>query len=181
MMKKTQSHIYFWGGIYSQWYLQDFEEDGIVYCCSEQYMMAKKASLFNDDYHYNLIMAATEPADHKHLGRKVRNFDNEVWEQYRMSIVVNACIHKFLQNKDLLEQLLKTGDRILVEASPKDRIWGVGLHFNDPLVLDESNWNGLNLLGEALMKARAWIREEASRIRVNQGIYERKYMDFVYE
>ena len=129
------------------------EEDITYYCC-EQYMMAKKAKLFNDEKVYDMIMSEEYPSVQKELGKMVSNFNKVVWDKHKFDIVVNANYLKFTQDETLKELLLDTGDKTIVEASPYDTIWGIGLSCDDDRVLDESKWEGENLLGKAIMKVR---------------------------
>lgn len=121
--------------------------------------MYNKARLFegNDDI-AEAILATRQPSEIKKLGRKVRNFNGAVWEQERSDIVFQGNLSKFNQNPALAEILLGTGDAVLVEASPDDRIWGVGLAITDPNIHDPSKWEGLNLLGQALMDVRSRLK-----------------------
>ncbi len=121
-------------------------------------MMAEKARLFDDPAILADIITATHPKQAKDLGRKVKNFDPVVWEKYCRSIVVEGNYYKFTQNAALREFLLGTGDRILVEASPVDAIWGIGLSAEDAAVTPPDQWPGENLLGFALMVVRDRIR-----------------------
>ncbi len=127
---------------------------GIKYFTAEQFMMAEKALLFGDLDIYKRIIASEKPGLAKEFGRKVTNFDQQIWEENRFEIVVQANINKFSQNRDLATFLKNTKDRILVEASPLDEIWGIGLSQNDDNAENPYNWKGLNLLGHALMKTR---------------------------
>jgi ribA/ribD-fused uncharacterized protein len=120
-------------------------------------MMAQKALLFDDIESYNKIMRSGNPLVQKSLGRKVKNFDEKVWAENRERIIYEGNIAKFTQNNDLKRKLIETGDAIICEGSPKDKIWGVGLRCDDPRVHDPNQWLGLNLLGEALMKVRNTI------------------------
>ena len=117
-------------------------------------MMAEKARLFGDDHHLALILASPSPKEHKRLGRLVQGFVHKRWLQHRSEIVIRGNMAKFGQNPLFLHGLLETGERILVEASPFDRIWGIGFSSEDPRARDPSQWRGLNLLGEALMVVR---------------------------
>jgi ribA/ribD-fused uncharacterized protein len=117
-------------------------------------MMAQKAELFNDPETLALILKAATPAAAKALGRQVRGFDDERWLAQRFAIVVRANAAKFGQNPALGEFLQKTGSAVIVEASPVDRVWGVGLAKADPQANDPNQWRGLNLLGFALMQVR---------------------------
>lgn len=157
-------YLYFWGhkgnkGFYSQWYMDaPFKVDGIIYKTAEHWMMAQKAKLFNDDINFNAAVAVNHPGDTKNIGRAVRGFDNDVWNQHKFDIVVRGNLHKFSQHPHLLQKLLATGDKVLVEASPFDRIYGVGLAERDPRITDPRNWKGENLLGFILMEVREKLR-----------------------
>jgi ribA/ribD-fused uncharacterized protein len=123
-------------------------------------MMYRKAVLFGDEESAGRIVAASHPRQAKMLGRRVRNFDESIWNKQRFDIVVDACLVKFGQNAELRQFLLGTGDRVLVEASPTDRIWGIGLTARDERAADPALWQGLNLLGFALMHARAELADQ---------------------
>jgi ribA/ribD-fused uncharacterized protein len=161
--------IYFWGhtpnpkkitaACFSQWYDCYLEVGGTQYHTTEQYMMASKARLFKDDDVYQEIMAANNPYDYKKLGRKVRNFEHKLWDSKKSEIVVEGNKAKFSQNPDLKEFLLSTEDSILVEASPYDKIWGIGLDRETAQKGGVKQWQGENLLGCALMKVRDWLRD----------------------
>jgi ribA/ribD-fused uncharacterized protein len=163
-MRETATAVYFWSGPPSQWYLrapfrQRFVADGPVFAfsCAEQYMMAAKARLFGDTTVFELIMAAKDPKTQKDLGRQVRGLqgpkwdaaDKALWEAAVPDVLVRAGLAKFSQNPDILEWLLSTSGKRLVEGSPSDRIYGVGLRYDDPRIEDPANWQGLNLLGNA--------------------------------
>jgi len=150
----TDTHIYFWNGVFCQWGQYTMVEEDITYYCCEQYMMAKKAKLFNDEKVYDMIMSEEYPSVQKELGKMVSNFNKVVWDKHKFDIVVNANYLKFTQDETLKELLLDTGDKTIVEASPYDTIWGIGLSCDDDRVLDESKWEGENLLGKAIMKVR---------------------------
>jgi len=153
-MKTTATHVYFWGGIYSQWYKRDFVYKGFTFSTAEQWMMFNKAMLFNDKSIAKEILETKDPKKQKALGRKVKNFDECVWDRHKLKIVIKGNYLKFSQNKDLKDKLMATGDKKLVEGSPYDAVWGVSLKFDDPRILDEKNWKGQNLLGIALMEVR---------------------------
>jgi hypothetical protein len=155
----TDTHIYFWNGIFCQWSQYTMVEEDITYYSCEQYMMAKKAKLFNDEKVYDMIMSEEYPPVQKELGRMVSNYNQDVWDKHKFDIVVNANYLKFTQDETLKELLLDTGDKTIVEASPYDTIWGIGLSCDDDKILDESNWQGENLLGKAIMKVRTRLNE----------------------
>ena len=117
-------------------------------------MMAEKALLFEDKQIYEQIINSAKPGKVKELGRRVRNFNQGIWEENRFEIVVRGNFYKFSQNKELSRFLKNTNDRVLVEASPVDSIWGIGLAQNDENAKIPYFWNGLNLLGYALMETR---------------------------
>lgn len=158
-------YLFFWGhqnkhdhsiskSCLSQWYESSFELNNIEYKTAEHYMMAEKARLFRDNEIFNQIIAATHPGEAKKLGRQVKKFQQEKWLEHRFAIVVRGNLAKFSQNNPLKEFLLNTKKRILVEASPRDRIWGIGLGENNPNAADPHKWRGENLLGFALMEVR---------------------------
>lgn len=145
---------FFWDGPFSQWYPSFFTVDGVEYCCCEQYMMAKKALFFGDNDTYKKIMETTSPREQKKLGREVKNFNEGQWNKVAKDIVEEGNYAKFSQNKSLKDILLATKGTSLVEASPYDKIWGIGLREGDPLTLSRETWRGTNWLGEVLDKVR---------------------------
>ncbi len=142
----------------SQWWKAAFIYHDVRYCCMEQCMMAGKARLFDDAAALAEIMASDDPKVIKALGRKVQGFQEDVWNEVKYALIVAGNYSKFSQNPLLREFLLSTGNAVLVEASPYDRIWGIGLSADDPLALDPGAWRGQNLLGFALMEVRDQIR-----------------------
>jgi len=156
----THNFIFFWANAspFSNWYKSKFTHNGVQYNCSEQYMMHMKALMFNDTEVAELIMEQKDPRKQKFLGRQVRNFDQNVWLEKCQDIMVDGLISKFTQNPAILGTLLNTDDKIIVEASPYDTIWGIGLSEDNPDALDQSKWRGQNLLGIVLMRARDEIR-----------------------
>ncbi|KOX14042.1 NADAR family protein [Nocardiopsis sp. NRRL B-16309] len=138
----------------SQWWPAGFTVDGVDYATAEHYMMAGKARLFGDAETAERIVAAGHPRDAKTLGRQVRGFDQRTWEDARFEIVVRGSVAKFGQNPELCDFLLGTARRVLVEASPRDRVWGIGLSARDENAEKPEAWRGSNLLGFALMEAR---------------------------
>jgi len=145
---------------FSQWWVAPFEVDGIVYRTAEHWMMAGKAELFHDDDTLQKILACETPAKAKELGRLVQRFDPAVWDQHKFDLVVRGSYQKFAQHEELRNYLLSTGDKVLVEASAVDRTWGIGMKEDDPAAGNPSLWKGENLLGFALMDARAKLREK---------------------
>ena len=149
-----EKFTFFWKHRFGQWSRCKFEVDGHTYNCCEQYMMAEKARLFNDEESLKKIMASTNPKEQKALGRKVKNFDYEKWNEEKTKIVYKGNYHRFNQNEEDLKLLFETDGTTLVEASPYDKIWGIGMKENDPRALDRDQWIGQNLLGETLTKVR---------------------------
>lgn len=165
-------YLHFWGhkpepdgalgrGCLSQWWPAAFTVHGITYATAEHWMMAEKARIFGDVDAERLAIDAANPALAKAAGRAVRDFDETVWQRERFEIVVRGSVHKFSASPDLREYLLRTGDRVLVEASPRDRVWGIGLGAKNEDAERPAAWRGLNLLGFALMEARARLRADA--------------------
>jgi ribA/ribD-fused uncharacterized protein len=141
-------------GCLSQWWPASFTVDGITYSTAEHWMMAGKARLFGDDDGLAAVMAAKSPGAAKAAGRKVRGFHEAVWANARYGLVVAGNVAKFGQHQELANYLRTTGSKVLVEASPFDRIWGVGMGPTNPDVRHPAKWRGLNLLGFALMEVR---------------------------
>jgi ribA/ribD-fused uncharacterized protein len=144
--------------VYSQFYPAEFGIDGVRYRWAEQWMMAAKARLFGDQEALAAILGADEPLACKKIGRTVRNYDDGHWSAARFGLVVTGNIAKFSQNQLLRDHLLGSGDAILVEAAPRDQIWGIGFGRDNPAVNDPLRWRGRNLLGFALVKVRAVLR-----------------------
>ena len=162
---KPIKYLFFWGhqpsksgettkSCFSQWWVSDFRINEITYKSAEQYMMAEKARLFHDDETLKKIIECKSPAAAKALGRQVKNFNQVIWETNRFEIVKTANYYKFNQNKKLKDFLLHTKKRILVEASPVDPIWGIGMAQDHNNASNPKKWRGLNLLGFALMEVR---------------------------
>jgi ribA/ribD-fused uncharacterized protein len=143
----------------SQWWPSVVTVDGIAYATAEHWMMAGKARLFGDEEAAARVVAARSPGEAKKLGRQVRGFREDVWVRHRAALVVEGNVAKFGQEPGLGGFLLGTGSRVLVEASPLDRIWGIGLAADDERAADPEQWRGLNLLGFALMEARERLRQ----------------------
>lgn len=164
------TYLHFWGhrplpdgrigaSCLSQWWPSPFTVDGVRYATAEHWMMAAKARLFADPEGERRVLAAQHPAQAKKAGRLVRGFDEETWRRERFRVVVEGSVHKFAAHADLRAFLLGTGERVLVEASPVDRVWGIGLAATDERATDPEQWRGPNLLGFALMRARTRLRE----------------------
>lgn len=163
--------LFFWGhqpnksGIISkscmsQWWISEFESDGKKFSSAEQWMMYQKALLFNDQEIAATILITLDPAKVKQLGRKVKGFDENIWKSNCYDIVVEGNSLKFGQEASLREYLLSTGDKILVEASPYDKIWGIGMKSDAEGIDNPYNWRGQNFLGFALMEVRDRLKSE---------------------
>lgn len=163
--KERIKYIFFWGHqkskdgsltktCFSQWFPVQFSDKDGIYTCAEQYMMAKKALLFQDKEIFNEIMKSKHPKEMKALGRKIRNFNEDIWDKNKYSIVINGNYLKFSQNKEFREFLINTKDKVLVEASPYDGIWGIKMSEDDLYIGNPMKWKGQNLLGFALMEVR---------------------------
>jgi len=163
--KENIKYIFFWGHtnktdeeigkfVFSQWFPAPFTVAGVEYKTSEHWMMAQKANLFDDQEIFQKVIQAEKPGEAKDLGRLITWFDDAKWNKWKYEIVVEGSIHKFSQNKKLRDYLLSTNDRVLVEASPIDTIWGIGLGQDSDAVENPQLWKGENLLGFALMEAR---------------------------
>lgn len=164
-------YLFFWGHqpkgnqpigkwCLSQWFPAPFVIDDVTYPTPEHFMMAEKARLFGDTTTLAQILAASQPGATKAFGRQVQGFDEMVWAEQRFDIIVRGNQAKFSQNATLKSYLLQTNDKILVEASPSDTIWGIGLAESDQRVYDPRQWRGSNLLGFALMQVRAGLQED---------------------
>lgn len=152
---------FFWGGFLSNWYESEFVVNGVDYWCVEQYMMAKKAELFGDTAIQEAIMRSTDQREIKQFGREVRGYIEEQWASVRKQVVFDGNVAKFAQREDIGTYLIRTGNKILVEASPFDKIWGVGMASDSPLIKNPNNWLGTNYLGFVLMA----VREELKSIK----------------
>ena len=159
----SDGFLFFWheyeeNGYLSQWYYATFTVEGVTYQTCEQYMMAKKALMFGDFEKYTRIMNERDPKKDKALGKTVTNYDHDLWHSCNEEIIYNANLAKFSQNPELKNALLATGDKILVEASPYDKIYGIGLEASDPAAKDPKQWKGMNLLGTVLGRVREALR-----------------------
>lgn len=150
----SEEFTFFWNGPFSQWHESDFEIDGIKFVTAEQFMMHQKAVLFEDEPMATMILATKDPRQQKAFGRKVRNFDAEIWSARAKEVVKEGNIAKFTQNPGLLAELEATKGTTLVEASPYDKIWGIGLGEWQEERLSRDTWQGTNWLGEVLTEVR---------------------------
>lgn len=161
-------YLLFWGpfpkrvgqideSVLCQWYPASFTDGEFQYKTAEHFMMSQKAKMFNDDEAFQKILNAEQPNEAKMIGREVKNFIQEEWDEKSFDIVVKGNILKFSQNPVLKKFILSTKE-ILVEASPYDTIWGIGLSDKEGDSLMPEKWKGENRLGFALMKAREKLR-----------------------
>ena len=162
---KRPKFLFFWGHTpptngatnqtcFSQWFSSKFTVDSILYPTAEHWMMAEKARLFKDAEMLARIIVSKSPGEAKKLGRQVKGFDPEIWDLHKYEIVKQGSLHKFSQNKEMKNYLLTTKNRVLVEASPRDRIWGIGMGKSNEKAMNPLLWRGQNLLGFALMEVR---------------------------
>ena len=158
-MRETDKYYLFWKHQFGQWTLRDMTDiDGTVFNCCEQYMMFKKAQLFNDLETAEKILEEKNPSNQQKMGRQIKGFDPEKWDKNKIGIVWMGNYLKFSQHDDLKKRLLATGNKIMAEASPYDLIWGIGFRASDDLALDKKNWKGQNLLGKVLMSVREALK-----------------------
>jgi len=162
-------------GCFSNWYPTTFSLNGVTYISSEQYMMYQKALLFHDEKTAAEIIKETDQLTIKRLGRKVKPFDNNVWEKENMTIMLDGLRAKFTQNENIIRELMDTGDAIIAECAPNDRIWGIGLSLKDPY-WDLSKWRGENRLGRLLMALRDEFQNGIDRIGF-VPVYDNDYKD----
>ena len=168
-IRETDRFVLFWGGWPSQWHPARFVVDGVAYACCEQYMMAEKARVFGDADALAAVLATRDPRKQKAIGRKVRGFDAEVWRSVCRGVVFAGNLARFGQDPSMRSTLLDTGDKTIVEASPADRIWGIGLGQDDPRALDPAQWRGTNWLGTALMQVRQTLRAASDADRAEHA------------
>lgn len=160
-----EKYTFFWEtkSPFSQWHSSEFEINGIKFKTAEHYMMWKKAMIFGDTDIAGQVLITKHPRDVKAFGRKVKNFIKEDWEDQCRQVVYEGNYAKFTQNEKLLEQLMNTGDSLLVEAAPNDAIWGIGIDEATAKITPESKWPGTNWLGEALTKLREELKKEQEK------------------
>ena len=169
MRGKKNTYVMFWrphegNGILSQWYDSTFTVEGVEYSHAEMYMMAEKCKLMGDEEtRQQILQCRHDPSKQQKLGRMVANWDEDLWLANREEVVYQASLAKFSQNSDLKAFLMQTDDAVLVEASPSDRVWGIGMKRTDYNATNEREWRGQNLLGKCLMRARETIRQEEEK------------------
>lgn len=163
-MRTTETHIYFYSPreIYSNFHKCYFIDPRLKreFYASEIHFMYMKAEFFGDNRIATTLLNTQDPAAAKAFGRQVSNYDDAAWNLVRYGFMVYSNYLKFSQNPHFQRELLDTGNKILVEASPTDNVWGSGLSEDDDLILEEANWKGLNLLGKALMELRDTFRNQ---------------------
>lgn len=147
-------------GFLSNWYESDFTIDGRTFSSIEQYMMYQKASVFHDEEHAREVLQMTDAREIKAVGRKVRNYNDTVWNGIRQIVVYEGLMAKFSQSKELTGQLLDTGDAVLAECNPGDPVWGIAMERDDEDRFYMDRWKGSNLLGFLLMIVREKLRSE---------------------
>jgi ribA/ribD-fused uncharacterized protein len=155
------NRVFFWKGCFSQWFKSPIQvSEDVIFNTAEQGMMYFKAKLFNDDEIASKILQTSNPREQKDLGRQVKGYDDSIWSEERLQVVSNVNYLKFSQDVQLKSLLILLKDWDFVEASPEDKIWGVGMAVEDPLIFDPSNWQGQNLLGKAIKIAQNRIISE---------------------
>lgn len=162
-MKVTSNYVFFWKDRIANWSKTPIKLGVEMFPTSEHVFMAMKAMHFKDYKMYHAIMSTDSPKEAKDFGRKVKNFNPEVWDTLKFGYMYYACKLKFDQHEKLREELLSLydhGKRQFVEASPYDTIWGVGLSETDSDILDSRNWKGENLLGQVLTKLAKYYQAE---------------------
>lgn len=159
-MLRTDTHLFFYATseIYSNWHPCKFKYDKILFSNSEQAMMYAKAKLMGDEASMNKIKKTSDPFKVKKLGREITPWKDALWVSKRLELVSDICYEKFASNEEFKKEFLETNDLILVEAASNDKIWGIGMDEDHPGINNPKNWQGLNLLGKALMNARARLR-----------------------
>lgn len=150
--------VFFWSGPFSQWYQHDMTIDGVKYNCAEQFMMAMKATHFKDEEALEKIMTTKDPRKQKAIGRTIKGFNAEVWSKVAKAYVYIGNLEKF-SDPTLKKVILNTLDKEIVEASPYDTIWGIGMTEYHKDILDKTKWRGTNWLGEVLMDVRRELND----------------------
>lgn len=164
-IKITDNHVIFYNDkILTNFSSCTFWVDDQIFNSSEQYFMYQKAIHFKDHETAKLILKATNPAEAKRLGRQVKNYNDKSWNAIRDFVMCHGLYNKFTQSKPHKEYLMRDEfyGKLFVEASPIDRIWGVGMDIDNPDIDDESKWLGENALGQLLTSIRNLLRVRAS-------------------
>lgn len=155
---ENEKYAFFWNGVYSNWHPANFTINyqgyPIPFNCAEQAMMLAKAVMFGDEYIAEKVMSTSSPREQKAYGRQVAGFDMVKWQRECIHIITEVLVQKFAQNPHMLKILLDTGNKTIVEASPFDVVWGIGMGVNDKDLLNKKLWKGTNFLGICLMNAR---------------------------
>lgn len=164
---ETADYVFFWNGPFSNWHPAKFSMEtgtkwgNMTFTSSEQAMMFYKAIVFEDESSLIAIMSTNSPREQKALGRKVKNFNQDKWESVCLDLITNVLVAKFSSDKELKKILLETGNKVIVEASPYDRVWGIGMGVEHKDILDQTKWDGKNFLGVCLMNAREKLAKVA--------------------
>lgn len=155
---EDEEFIFFYGkdAILSNYFPSKFIFEGIEFNCAEQYYHYRKADFFNDENKKQLILKETNPITQRRIGAIVCGYDDEAWHKICYEVMKQGLICKFDQNKELREYLTDTNNSTLVEASPTDLRWGIGMALYDKDLLDKAKWKGRNLLGKILMEIREY-------------------------
>lgn len=162
---ENDNYVFFWDGPFSNWYPAIFhmdtgnaQYDAVRFSSSEQAMMFFKAHAFDDVESAAAILATQSPREQKAIGRAVKNFDSKIWDSVCIDVVTRILVCKFRASPYLKDVLLNTKNKHIVEASPFDTVWGIGMGVKNPDILDVSAWKGKNYLGICLMHTRAIIK-----------------------
>jgi ribA/ribD-fused uncharacterized protein len=166
-MKITKDLVLFYGRneFYSNWHPTGFTMYGLNFANGEQFMMYCKALTFGDGTTMAKILKESNPAKVKALGRAVQPYDDAKWAEVRLGMVQLGLLAKARSHPNITRELLSTGTRVLAEASPFDKVWGIGFDENSVHALDPSQWKGTNLLGQAWM----WVRQQLHATPVEQA------------
>ena len=150
---------FFYGGYLSQWSDCSFTIGDTKFTSAEQYMMYTKAVMFEDYSIMEQILETTDPSEQKRLGKLVHNFSQYVWDREKYNIICTGNLAKFTQDLEHKEFLLNTGNKIIVEASEDDTVYGIGLGIDDSRIWEPKQWKGTNLLGKCLVHVRELIKK----------------------
>jgi len=156
-MITNSKYVFFWAGEFSNWHNAKIEYKGEKFANTEQAYMWEKALHFDDYEIAELILNEPNPKENKKLGRQVKGFNAAEWLNVSFDLMLEINRAKYSQHESLKWQLINTGDRLLVEASPFDEIWGIGLTAAEAVNTPEEEWPGMNLLGKCLTKLRGEI------------------------